>query len=299
MPADRRDAGALRQELRPGRGARAWARAHGHTLLELAFAWLLARPPVASVIAGATKPEQARPTRRAARWTLTDADFAEIDAAISRRRRSTRRDLRTRRLRARPASVMPSSWHRSSASSSTSPTTRTGASTGFHLRPVTMRSTLRIAPSPSWPPFTNSAYGRPGRLVEQRRSRCVRRSPSARRSCTRSSRACRGSTRVAPPHVVDRRVERPPHARPRRRRCRRSSRPRSTASASACVPPDREWKTTSRCRGSGHRDLGECSSSERGEVEREMLAHVADVVDDDVPLREAPARRSTRTNRSR
>ena len=37
----------------------AFARDHGHTLLELAFAWLLARPTVASVIAGATKPEQA------------------------------------------------------------------------------------------------------------------------------------------------------------------------------------------------------------------------------------------------
>ena len=31
---------------------------HGHTLLELAIAWLLAQRPVASVIAGATKPEQ-------------------------------------------------------------------------------------------------------------------------------------------------------------------------------------------------------------------------------------------------
>ena len=35
-----------------------FAQGRGHTLLELAFSWLLAQSPVASVIAGATKPEQ-------------------------------------------------------------------------------------------------------------------------------------------------------------------------------------------------------------------------------------------------
>jgi aryl-alcohol dehydrogenase-like predicted oxidoreductase len=53
---------------------------HGHTLLELAFSWLLARPPVASVIAGATKPEQLDANAKAAGWTLTPEDLAEIDA---------------------------------------------------------------------------------------------------------------------------------------------------------------------------------------------------------------------------
>ena len=38
----------------------AFAETRGHTVLELAFAWLLAQPLVASVIAGATKPEQVR-----------------------------------------------------------------------------------------------------------------------------------------------------------------------------------------------------------------------------------------------
>ncbi len=37
-----------------------FAEGHDHTILELAFAWLLAHNPVASVIAGASKPEQAR-----------------------------------------------------------------------------------------------------------------------------------------------------------------------------------------------------------------------------------------------
>jgi aryl-alcohol dehydrogenase-like predicted oxidoreductase len=60
-----------------------FARDHGHTLLELAFAWLLARPTVASVIAGATKPEQVDANAAAAGWTLTDADLARIDALLA------------------------------------------------------------------------------------------------------------------------------------------------------------------------------------------------------------------------
>jgi aryl-alcohol dehydrogenase-like predicted oxidoreductase len=51
----------------------------GHSLLELAFSWLLARPQVASVIAGATKPEQLEQNVKAADWTLTPDDLAEID----------------------------------------------------------------------------------------------------------------------------------------------------------------------------------------------------------------------------
>jgi len=60
----------------------AFARDRGHTLLELAIAWLLARPAVASVIAGATKPEQAEANAAAAAWTLTDDDLREVDAVI-------------------------------------------------------------------------------------------------------------------------------------------------------------------------------------------------------------------------
>jgi aryl-alcohol dehydrogenase-like predicted oxidoreductase len=57
-----------------------FAEARGNTLLELAFSWLLARPPVASVIAGATKPEQVHANVAAGRWALTAEDFAAIDA---------------------------------------------------------------------------------------------------------------------------------------------------------------------------------------------------------------------------
>jgi aryl-alcohol dehydrogenase-like predicted oxidoreductase len=57
----------------------AFAKERGHSLLELAFAWLLARPLVASVIAGATTPEQVEQNVKAAAWELSPADLAEID----------------------------------------------------------------------------------------------------------------------------------------------------------------------------------------------------------------------------
>jgi aryl-alcohol dehydrogenase-like predicted oxidoreductase len=57
-----------------------FAAAHGHSLLELAFGWLLKRPAVASVIAGATAPEQVEENvRAAAGWQLTPDEMYEID----------------------------------------------------------------------------------------------------------------------------------------------------------------------------------------------------------------------------
>jgi len=56
-----------------------FAASRGHSLLELAFSWLLSHPPVASVIAGATSPEQVQDNVKAAGWRLTPADLAEID----------------------------------------------------------------------------------------------------------------------------------------------------------------------------------------------------------------------------
>src|SRR5579864_7916593 len=53
------------------------AAARGHTLLELAFSWLLGHRVVASVIAGAMTPEQVRANAGAAGWQLTAADLAE------------------------------------------------------------------------------------------------------------------------------------------------------------------------------------------------------------------------------
>jgi aryl-alcohol dehydrogenase-like predicted oxidoreductase len=52
----------------------------GHTMLELAFGWLLAKPVVASVIAGATRPEQIEQNVAAASRWPTAATLAEIGA---------------------------------------------------------------------------------------------------------------------------------------------------------------------------------------------------------------------------
>lgn len=59
-----------------------FAEARGHTILELAFSWLAARPVVSSVIAGATKPEQVFANVAAVGWKLTEADLAEVDQIL-------------------------------------------------------------------------------------------------------------------------------------------------------------------------------------------------------------------------
>jgi aryl-alcohol dehydrogenase-like predicted oxidoreductase len=51
----------------------------GHTLLELAFAWLLAQRPVASVIAGATTAEQVRANVGASAWRLGGQELAALE----------------------------------------------------------------------------------------------------------------------------------------------------------------------------------------------------------------------------
>ena len=53
--------------------------ARGHTMVELAFSWLLSRPVVASVIAGATRVDQVRQNAAAGGWALTPEDLAELD----------------------------------------------------------------------------------------------------------------------------------------------------------------------------------------------------------------------------
>ncbi len=51
----------------------------GRTMLELSFSWLLARPTVTSVIAGASTPEQIAQNVKATEWALSAEDMAEID----------------------------------------------------------------------------------------------------------------------------------------------------------------------------------------------------------------------------
>jgi len=61
-----------------------FAESRGHTALELAFSWLLAQAPVASVIAGATKPEQIAENVKADSWALTAEDLAEINGITAK-----------------------------------------------------------------------------------------------------------------------------------------------------------------------------------------------------------------------
>ncbi|MGV3526213.1 MAG: aldo/keto reductase [Candidatus Sericytochromatia bacterium] len=55
-----------------------FAEKQGHSLLELAFSWLLAQTGVASVIAGATRPEQVQANARAAHWSLSPEELAAV-----------------------------------------------------------------------------------------------------------------------------------------------------------------------------------------------------------------------------
>jgi aryl-alcohol dehydrogenase-like predicted oxidoreductase len=58
----------------------AFAAARGIGILEATFGWLLARPSLSSVIAGATRPEQIRANAAAGTaWRPTAAELAEID----------------------------------------------------------------------------------------------------------------------------------------------------------------------------------------------------------------------------
>jgi aryl-alcohol dehydrogenase-like predicted oxidoreductase len=60
-----------------------FASQRGHTLLELAVSWLLARPVVASVIAGATKPEQVKANAAASQWRLTGEELSEVESILA------------------------------------------------------------------------------------------------------------------------------------------------------------------------------------------------------------------------
>ncbi|MDX6450795.1 MAG: hypothetical protein QOH16_844 [Gaiellaceae bacterium] len=70
------------QQLDGVEALRAWAEAHGVSLLDVAIGGLLAVPPVVSVIAGATKPEQVRANAAAGAWEPTRAELDELLTAV-------------------------------------------------------------------------------------------------------------------------------------------------------------------------------------------------------------------------
>ena len=61
-----------------------WARDHGHSVLELAIAWLASKPFVGSVIAGATKPDQVSANAAAGEWTLSAAEVTEVESVTEK-----------------------------------------------------------------------------------------------------------------------------------------------------------------------------------------------------------------------
>lgn len=61
----------------------AWCAGQGLAMADVAFAWLLSRPVVGSVMAGATTPEQVAANARAGDLRLTAAQVAELDALMA------------------------------------------------------------------------------------------------------------------------------------------------------------------------------------------------------------------------
>lgn len=59
-----------------------WAGRRDHSLLDLALSWHTSHPLVATVIAGATTPDQVRSNVAAAGWSLSADERAEVDAIV-------------------------------------------------------------------------------------------------------------------------------------------------------------------------------------------------------------------------
>ena len=59
-----------------------FAEERGHSLTELAIAWLLAQPQISSVISGATTPEHAKANAKAADWALNADELNRINEIL-------------------------------------------------------------------------------------------------------------------------------------------------------------------------------------------------------------------------
>ena len=79
MPEDRREQLLDEQRLARVAALEEVASQRGRSLLELAVGWLASQPIVASVIAGATRPEQVAANVAAADWRLDDETRAAVD----------------------------------------------------------------------------------------------------------------------------------------------------------------------------------------------------------------------------
>jgi aryl-alcohol dehydrogenase-like predicted oxidoreductase len=63
----------------------AWAEERGHTMAELAIAWLLGQPQMASVISGASRIEQIEANVKAVEWQLNPEELAEVRVVLEER----------------------------------------------------------------------------------------------------------------------------------------------------------------------------------------------------------------------
>ena len=61
-----------------------FAKKTGHSILEVAFGWMASRPTTASIIAGATKPEQIEANVAAVNWVLSQSEIDEVDKISAR-----------------------------------------------------------------------------------------------------------------------------------------------------------------------------------------------------------------------
>jgi aryl-alcohol dehydrogenase-like predicted oxidoreductase len=84
LPDDRRAAQLAEERLATVERLRTFATSRGRSLLELAISWLAVQPVVASVIAGATRPDQVTANVDAAEWKLTAEELVEVDRLTGR-----------------------------------------------------------------------------------------------------------------------------------------------------------------------------------------------------------------------
>lgn len=78
LPEERRNRFHNERNLAIVEQVHEFATARGRSVLDAAIAFLLGQPAVASVIAGATTPEQVRANAAAGEWRMDDAELAEL-----------------------------------------------------------------------------------------------------------------------------------------------------------------------------------------------------------------------------
>ncbi|OGW16872.1 MAG: hypothetical protein A3K09_01290 [Nitrospinae bacterium RIFCSPLOWO2_12_FULL_47_7] len=59
-----------------------YAGASGKTIIELALAWVMAKPGIVAAIGGANTPEQIEANVKAMEWELTDEEVMEIEEIV-------------------------------------------------------------------------------------------------------------------------------------------------------------------------------------------------------------------------